>query len=82
MPESQLQYWFSISEFLGFSNPEDIYFPAMLVLDIIVASLAYVLIIKGFHKFRTRKRRHTRDRKITFLLMVTTLYRVKWLPVL
>lgn len=22
MPESQLQYWFSISEFLGFSNPK------------------------------------------------------------
>ncbi|AHK18685.1 hypothetical protein [Yersinia similis] len=56
MPESQLQHWFSISEFLGFSNPEDIYFPAMLVLDIIVASLAYVFIMKGFYKFRTRKK--------------------------
>jgi hypothetical protein len=54
MPESQLRQWFTISEFFGISNPEDLYFPLMLVLDFIVAVVAYMLIMKVWRKLKTK----------------------------
>ncbi|MCG8155785.1 hypothetical protein JMY81_07170 [Brenneria goodwinii] len=52
MPESQLKYWFAVSEFLGIANPEDIYFPTMWVIDFIVAVIAYSLIMKLWRKVK------------------------------
>jgi hypothetical protein len=46
MPENQLKYWFAISDFLGVGNPEDVYFPTMWVIDLLVAIAAYKLIMK------------------------------------
>jgi glucan phosphoethanolaminetransferase (alkaline phosphatase superfamily) len=54
MPQGQLDFWFSVSEFLGVSNPEDVYFPVMWALDLVVAIIAYKLIIWFWRKFRQK----------------------------
>lgn len=46
MPENQLAVWFKISECLGVSDPKNVYFPVVLVIDLIVAVIAYKLIVR------------------------------------
>jgi hypothetical protein len=46
MPAEQLEYWSNAASHLGITNPENLYFPTMWVIDLIAATLVYRVIIK------------------------------------
>jgi hypothetical protein len=58
MPESQLHVWLLVANRLGVHDPDDVYIPTMLVIELIVTIAAYVLILK-FWRFLA-SRRHVR----------------------
>ncbi len=44
MPLNQLKYWVYISDLLDIANPENVYFPTMWFVDIMVAIIVYKMI--------------------------------------
>lgn len=46
MPESQALGWLSIANGFGLHDPDDIYIPAMLTIELIVTFVAYTAIMK------------------------------------
>jgi heme/copper-type cytochrome/quinol oxidase subunit 2 len=57
MPESQLVFWLSAAGRLGIHDPDDIYIPAMMIIELIVTVVAYVAIIKLWRYCRAKRRR-------------------------
>jgi hypothetical protein len=55
MPENQLEVWISVANGLGFHDPDDLYIPIMLVIELIAAIVAYVLIL-GLWRFLASRR--------------------------
>lgn len=55
MPESEALRWLSIAQSLGLHEADDAYIPAMLVLDLLVATLAYMTIMKLWKRYRGKK---------------------------
>ncbi|MFP3506327.1 hypothetical protein, partial [Burkholderia sp. SIMBA_062] len=46
MPESEALRWLSIAQSLGLHEADDVYIPAMLVFDLLAATLAYLTLTK------------------------------------
>lgn len=46
MPDHHVRVLLAISDRLGVHDPDDIYIPAMMVLELIAAIVAYVLVIR------------------------------------
>ncbi|MBB5460762.1 hypothetical protein [Paraburkholderia sp. Cpub6] len=46
MPERQALAWLHAANRLGIRDPDDLYIPVMLLADLLVATLAYVVIIR------------------------------------
>jgi hypothetical protein len=57
MPESQLAVLLSISHSMGIRDPDDLYIPVMLILELLTTIAAYVLIFKFWRFFNTRHKR-------------------------
>ncbi|MBN3804069.1 hypothetical protein GXB81_13555 [Paraburkholderia sp. Ac-20336] len=51
MPESQLAFWFAASDWFGIRDPDDLYIPTMVVIELIVTILAYVAIMKLWRRY-------------------------------
>ncbi|MCG5075186.1 hypothetical protein [Paraburkholderia tagetis] len=51
--ETQMRAWLYTSQALGIRDPEDLYFVVWLTIELIVAVLAYVAIIKLWRYYRT-----------------------------
>lgn len=56
MPENQQRILFTITDKLGFRDPDDFYILAMTVLDLITTIIAYRLIVKLWRHIRTTRR--------------------------
>ncbi|SMG12104.1 hypothetical protein [Paraburkholderia susongensis] len=56
MPESQSLIWWRTSRWLGVRDPEDLYFTVWATIDLIVAALAYVAIMRLWRYYRKRKK--------------------------
>lgn len=54
MPESQSVMWWRASRRLGVRDPEDLYFVVWVTIDLIVAALTYVVIMKLWRRYRMR----------------------------
>jgi len=54
MPESQSAMWWRASRRLGVRDPEDLYFVVWVTIDLIVAALTYVVIMKLWRRYRMR----------------------------
>ncbi|CAB3793525.1 hypothetical protein LMG28688_03729 [Paraburkholderia caffeinitolerans] len=55
MPENQLSAWLSTANRIGIRDPDDLYIPVMLVIEFIVALLAYTAIIKLWRRYNAAK---------------------------
>ncbi|SEJ57025.1 hypothetical protein SAMN03159495_3796 [Pseudomonas sp. NFR16] len=55
MPFAQLEYWMHAANLLGISNPENLYFPTMWLIDLVAAVIAYRVIIRLFRRLRARE---------------------------
>jgi len=53
MPESQALGWLHVANRLGIRDPDDLYIPIVLLANLIVATLAYVVIMKLWRYFRS-----------------------------
>ncbi|WP_296654579.1 hypothetical protein [Paraburkholderia sp.] len=54
MPESHAVTWWRASRWLGIRDPEDLYFIVWVTIDLLVAVLAYMAIIKLWRHYRTK----------------------------
>jgi hypothetical protein len=54
MPESQLHVWLLIARRLGIHDPDDLYIPVMLVIELIATIVTYVLILRLWRSFASR----------------------------
>lgn len=54
MPESEALRWLSIANGLGLHQADDVYIPVMLTVWLIVAVVAYIVIMKLWRYYRTR----------------------------
>ncbi|AIN15255.1 hypothetical protein B7R74_07330 [Yersinia pseudotuberculosis] len=59
MPADQLALLFTLSEKLGIRDPDDLYIPVMMIVDLIAAIIAYVLIMKLWHLFDAKRKSAT-----------------------
>ena len=57
MTEEQLEILLSICDALKIRDPDDLYIPAMLALEILTTIVAYLLIIKLWRLFKARHKR-------------------------
>ncbi|MBC8721589.1 hypothetical protein F6X37_08300 [Paraburkholderia sp. 31.1] len=57
MPERQALAWLSIANGFGLHDPDDIYIPAMVVIELLVTVLAYMGIMRLWRKYRRRSKR-------------------------
>ncbi|WP_429355232.1 hypothetical protein [Paraburkholderia sp. 32] len=55
MPESQSVVWWRASRWRGIRDPEDLYFVVWVTIDLIVATLAYVVIMRLWRRYRGKK---------------------------
>jgi hypothetical protein len=55
MPENQALAWLSIANGFGPHDPDDVYIPTMIVLELITTVLAYVAIVKFWRWYQRRK---------------------------
>ena len=55
MPESEALRWLSIAQNLGLHEADDVYIPVMLTFDLLVATLAYMMITKLWKHYRGKK---------------------------
>jgi len=46
MPESQLDVWLSAANRLGIRDPDDLYIPVMLMIELIASIAAYALVLR------------------------------------
>ncbi|MBN3802510.1 hypothetical protein GXB81_05495 [Paraburkholderia sp. Ac-20336] len=53
MPEGQIMFWIDASDRLGISDSDNLYIPTMVIIDLIVAILAYVAILKLWRRYRS-----------------------------
>ena len=53
MPESQALAWLSIANGFGLHDPDDVYIPVMVVIELIVTILAYKGIVKAWRYYRS-----------------------------
>ncbi|HEY4802098.1 MAG TPA: hypothetical protein VIH96_05715 [Paraburkholderia sp.] len=54
MPESQALRWLSIANGFGLHDPDDVYIPAMLTIELIVTVVAYTAIMKLWRYYWTK----------------------------
>ncbi|MBB5496636.1 hypothetical protein [Paraburkholderia sp. MM5384-R2] len=57
MPERQAFAWLHAANRLGIRDPDDLYIPVMLLADLLVATLAYVVIIRLWRHCRGKRQR-------------------------
>ncbi|MBC8732505.1 hypothetical protein [Paraburkholderia sp. UCT2] len=57
MPERQALAWLHAANRLGIRDPDDLYIPVMLLADLLVATLAYVVIIRLWQHCRGKRQR-------------------------
>ncbi|TDN70640.1 hypothetical protein [Paraburkholderia sp. BL10I2N1] len=55
MPESQALAWLHAANRLGIRDPDDLYIPLMLLADLLVATLAYVVIMRLWRHCQRKK---------------------------
>jgi hypothetical protein len=55
MPDSQLHVWLLAARRLGISDPDDLYIPVMLVIELIATIAAYVLIVRLWRFLANRR---------------------------
>ncbi|MBN3803644.1 hypothetical protein GXB81_11345 [Paraburkholderia sp. Ac-20336] len=55
MTESQLDFWFSVSERFGIRDPEDLYVPVMVIIELIVTIFAYIIIIRLWRHYWAKR---------------------------
>ncbi|MCG5078059.1 hypothetical protein L5014_32790 [Paraburkholderia sp. RG36] len=56
MPESQLSVWLSVSNRMGIRDPDDLYIPVMILIEVIVTIFLYAAIVKLWRHFWTKRR--------------------------
>lgn len=56
MPENQLAFWFAAADCFGIRDPDDLYIPTMVVIELIVAILVYVAIMKLWSRYNRLSR--------------------------
>ncbi|MGF6919674.1 hypothetical protein [Paraburkholderia sp. 40] len=54
IPESQLAVWWDASDWLGIRDPEDLIFVVWVTIELIVAVLAYVVIIRLWRRYQRK----------------------------
>jgi hypothetical protein len=52
MPESQLSTWLSVANGIGIRDPDDLYIPVMIVVELIVTLLVYMAIVRLWRRYR------------------------------
>lgn len=52
MPEDEALRWLSIANGFGLHDPDDVYIPVMVTIDLVVAVIAYVAIMKLWRRYR------------------------------
>lgn len=57
MPQGQALAWLHAANRLGIRDPDDFYIPVMLLGDLLVATLAYVVIMRLWRHYRRKKSR-------------------------
>ena len=60
MPESHALAWLSIANRFGLHDPDDVYIPAMLALELICTVLVYAAIMALWRRYRRAKARIAR----------------------
>ena len=55
MPENEALRWLSIAHGLGLHEADDVYIPVMLTLDLLVATLAYMAIMRLWGHYLGKK---------------------------
>ncbi|MGF6505260.1 hypothetical protein [Paraburkholderia sp. 32] len=53
--EGEAHAWWRVSDWLGTRDPEDLYFVVWMTIELIVAALAYVAIMKLWRHYRTKQ---------------------------
>jgi hypothetical protein len=56
MTESQLHLLLGICSRLGIHDPDDLYIPAMMVVEFVVTVIVYALVLKLWHRYRSKSR--------------------------
>lgn len=59
---SEARVWFAVSDWLGVSDPDNLYFVTWLAIELIVAVLVYVVIVRLWRHYRSRASRRTKSR--------------------
>lgn len=54
MTQEQVAMWWTLSDWLGIDNPEHLIAPVMLSLKVVVAAIAYRLVMRLLRAFATR----------------------------
>jgi hypothetical protein len=55
MPESQALAWLHVANRLGIRDPDDLYIPLVLLTNLLVATFAYMAIMKLWEHYRGKK---------------------------
>jgi len=55
MPESQALRWLSIANGFGLHDPDDVYIPVMVAIELIVAVVVYMAIMRLWRHYRTKQ---------------------------
>ncbi|KDB08723.1 hypothetical protein LIG30_2181 [Burkholderia sp. lig30] len=55
MPESQALAWLHVANRLGIRDPDDLYIPLVLLTNLLVATFAYMAIMKLWGHYRGKK---------------------------
>jgi hypothetical protein len=56
MPQEQLRILLAICDAMDIRDPDDLYIPAMLVLELLTTIAAYILIIKSWRFFKMKNK--------------------------
>ncbi|MBB5447434.1 MULTISPECIES: hypothetical protein [unclassified Paraburkholderia] len=54
MPERQALAWLRAANRLGIRDPDDLYIPVMLLADLLVATLAYMVIMRLWRRYQRK----------------------------
>jgi len=54
MPGNQLAFWIDASDRLGIINPDNLYIPTMVVIELIVTIVVYMAIMKLWRLYKSR----------------------------
>ncbi|MBN3801775.1 hypothetical protein GXB81_01690 [Paraburkholderia sp. Ac-20336] len=55
MPESQSAIWWGVSRWLDIRDPEDLYFVVWVTIDLLVAALVYLALMRLWRHYRAKQ---------------------------